>query len=78
MKHTSLGREPASKNRNLVPPADSSANDAYVSGFQAARKEGPYSDPQADTRCPFETGSREADEWRRGFDDASRAQDASG
>ena len=52
--------------------------EAYVLGFQAARREGPYAGPDADVRCPYETETTEANDWQRGFDDASRAQDASG
>jgi hypothetical protein len=52
-------------------------DEAYVLGFQAARREGPYADPDADVRCPYVTETKESDDWQRGFDDASRAQDAS-
>ncbi len=55
-----------------------SRSEAYVDGFQAARREGRYAQVKADVRCPFETDSPEAHEWQRGYDDASRAQDASG
>jgi hypothetical protein len=53
-------------------------NDAYVKGFQAARREGPYAEPDADRRCPYMTETEEAKDWQRGYDDACRAQDASG
>ena len=53
-------------------------NEAYVKGFQAARREGPYAEPDADRSCPYSNASAEAKDWQRGFADAIRAQDAAG
>ena len=53
-------------------------NEAYVQGFQAARREGPYAEPDADRSCPYAAETEEAKDWQRGFDDAMRAQDAQG
>jgi hypothetical protein len=55
-----------------------SRTEAYVHGFQAARREGPYAHESADVRCPYEKDTPEYRDWRRGFEDASRAQDATG
>jgi hypothetical protein len=55
-----------------------SKNEAYVKGFQAARREGPYAQPDADRSCPYDAETAEGKDWKRGFDDANRAQDASG
>jgi hypothetical protein len=53
-------------------------NEAYVDGFQAARREGPYAKPDADLSCPYSSDTQDAKDWQRGFADATRAQDAAG